>query len=80
MATTLSIAPLPTMREQTYEPPALGWNGEPARVVHAVWWAVIVGFAFALAMAYAAYCTRKGGDPDISLTWRGFKVTCHRRR
>lgn len=78
MATTLAIAPLHSGRNGAYEPPALRWSGEPARVVHGVVWAVVVGFAFTLALAYAAYCTRKGGDPSISLTWRGFKVTCRR--
>ena len=43
-----------------------------------MWWAVFVGFAYALALAYAAYCTRRGGHPVISLGWRGFKVACYR--
>ena len=54
MATTLAIAPLHSGRSGAYEPPALRWSGEPARVVHGVVWAVVVGFAFALALAYAA--------------------------
>jgi hypothetical protein len=41
-----------------------------------VWWVIFVGFAYSVAMAYAAYCTSQGGSPDISLTWKGFKVSC----
>lgn len=43
-----------------------------------VWWAVFIGFAYTVAMAYAAYCTSRGGSPSISFGWRGFKVTCYR--
>jgi hypothetical protein len=41
-----------------------------------VWWVVFVGFAYTLALAYAWYCRATGGDADISLTWKGFKVAC----
>ena len=41
-----------------------------------VWWVVFVGFAYAIALAYATYCRISGGYPDISLTWKGFKVAC----
>jgi len=61
-----------------YEAPALAWSTEVAERAEVVWWAVYVGFAFAVAMAYATYCTAVGGSPEISLTWRGFKVACHR--
>jgi hypothetical protein len=70
MATALALP--------AYEAPALAWTTEAAERAEVVWWAVFVGFAYALALAYAAYCTHLGGEPTISLTWRGFKVTCYR--
>ena len=79
MEAILAVTPAPSAAAlASYEPPALPWRGEPGREEHVVWWAVFVGFAYVLAIAYAAYCTRRGGDPEISLTWRGFKVACHR--
>ena len=60
-----------------YERPTLAWPGdEVERREHIIWWIVFVGFAYAVAVAYAAYCTHTGGHPDISLTWHGFKVAC----
>lgn len=70
MSTSLAVAP------PVYEPPALAWPGETAQVVDYVVWAIIIGWSFTLALAYAAYCTWAGGEPHISLTWHGFKVTC----
>ena len=61
-----------------YEPPAITWDREPAELEEWLWWAVIIGWTFSIALAYAAYCTYRGGDPTISLTWKGFKVSCHR--
>lgn len=61
-----------------YERPALVWRGEAAQQSPIVWWIVVVGFAFALAIAYSVYCTAMGGNPDISFGWSGFKVTCKR--
>ena len=61
-----------------YEPPALLWERDEGEVEPVVWWAIIVGFSYALALAWAAYCIRRGGDPEISFSWRGFKVTCQR--
>ena len=61
-----------------YDAPALTWSGELAEAEPVVWWAVAVGFSFALALAYAAYCTSRGGHPNISFGWSGFKVTCYR--
>ena len=61
-----------------YEPPTLAWRGEAAQAVHVVWWAVVVGFSFALALAYASYCIYMGGSPSISFGWSGFKVSCVR--
>ncbi len=43
-------------------------------------WAVVVGFAFAAALAWATYCRHTGGNPDISFGWSGFKVKCTGRR
>ena len=62
-----------------YEAPALVWEVDPpAERAEVLWWVVFVGFAFSVAMAYAAYCTYSGGSPEISLTWKGFKVSCYR--
>jgi hypothetical protein len=59
-----------------YAPPTVMWRGEAAQRQRIVWWVVFVGFAYLLALAYATYCRHTGGDPDIELTWKGFKVTC----
>jgi hypothetical protein len=60
-----------------YERPRLAWpDGVVEQRQHILWWVVFVGFAYALAIAYAAYCTYTGGHPDIDLTWYGFKVSC----
>ena len=54
-----------------YDRPALAW---PDRVVeqrqHILWWVVFVGFAFAVAIAYAAYCTHMGDTPAHLVTKR----------
>jgi len=60
----------------SYEPPALLWESDPAQRSPVVWWVVFVGFAYAVALAYATYCRWSGGYPHISLTWKGFKVEC----
>ena len=65
-----------TLALPRYEPPALEWPGELAQRQEIVWWIVFVGFAYAIAMAYAWYCSHTGGHPDIELTWKGFKITC----
>jgi hypothetical protein len=59
-----------------YVAPSLAFDGETAEVDDVVWWAVFVGFAYALALAWATYCRITGGYPEISLTWKGFKVVC----
>ena len=60
-----------------YERPTLAWpDGLVAQQQHIIWWIVFVGFAYGVAIAYAAYCTHTGGHPDIDLTWRGFKGAC----
>jgi len=59
-----------------YAPPQLYGTSTVAEVDEIVWWVVFVGFAYAVALAYATYCRISGGYPDISLTWKGFKVAC----
>jgi hypothetical protein len=60
----------------SYAAPAVMLDSETAQVDEVVWWAVAVGFAYALALAYATYCRITGGDPEISFGWRGFKIAC----
>lgn len=61
-----------------YEPPALARSLDLThdQTEPVVWWVVFVGFAYSLALLYAYYCRRTGGDPDISFGWSGFKVSC----
>jgi hypothetical protein len=68
METALAASP--------YAPPVLGGTSFATEVDEVVWWVVFVGFAYAAALAYAIYCRATGGYPDISLTWKGFKVAC----
>jgi hypothetical protein len=57
-----------------YQRPALAWpSGVTEQQQHVIWWVVFVGFAYAVAIAYSAYCTYTDCNPDISLTWYGFK-------
>jgi hypothetical protein len=40
-------------------------------------WALLVGFAFAAALAWAAYCRHTGGNAEITFVWyKGFTVKC----
>lgn len=59
-----------------YEAPVLVEVPEAAEADDVVWWVVFVGFAYAVALAWATYCRISGGYPEISLTWKGFKVAC----
>lgn len=59
-----------------YEAPALIFAGETAELEDVVWWVVVVGFAYAIALAWATWCRYTGGSPDISFGWSGFKVAC----
>ncbi len=59
-----------------YTAPALRWSPSTSEVDEVVWWIVFVGFSFAVALAWATYCRITGGYPEISLTWKGFKVAC----
>ncbi len=70
MGTTLALA------EARYTRPAVTLDGETAQVDEAVWWVVVVGLAYAVALAWATYCRITGGYPDISFGWKGFKVAC----
>jgi hypothetical protein len=59
-----------------YAPPRLEADGDAGQADEVVWWVVWVGFAYAIALAWATYCRISGGYPDISLTWKGFKIAC----
>jgi hypothetical protein len=59
-----------------YAAPQLELTGAAGESDEVVWWVVWVGFAYAIALAWATYCRISGGYPDISLTWKGFKVAC----
>ena len=59
-----------------YTAPALGGSPSASQSDEIVWWVVWVGFAYAVALAWATYCRITGGYPEISLTWKGFKVAC----
>jgi hypothetical protein len=59
-----------------YAPPSLAHLGELAETEDVVWWVVVVGFAYAVALAYAAWCRNGGGSAEISFGWSGFKVVC----
>jgi hypothetical protein len=59
-----------------YAVPSLGFAGEPAQTDDVVWWVVVVGFAYAVALAWATWCRHTGGSPEISFGWTGFKVAC----
>ena len=61
-----------------YAPPALAFAGEPAETEDVIWWIVVVGFAYAVALAWATWCRRDGGSAEISFGWTGFKVVCRR--
>ena len=50
-----------------YSAPALAFAGEPAETEDVVWWIIVVGFAYAIALAWATWCRRNGGSAEISL-------------
>ena len=62
-----------------YAAPAIAFSGEPAETEDAVWWVVVVGFAYAIALAWATWCRVNGGNAEISFGWTGFKVVCRSR-
>ena len=64
--------------EQLWENPSMEWDGDDSEREE---WVIIafVGFAYAAALAYAAYCTSTGGSADIGFSFtRGFWVKCTR--
>jgi hypothetical protein len=67
-----------TMDVVAYEAPSLLSPVDELEAEHAVLFAIVVGFSFAAALAYASYCIYRGGSPSVSFGWSGFKVTCVR--
>lgn len=61
-----------------YSAPALVLGTDVARREEAVWWVVVVGFAYAVALAWATWCRVNGGSAEISFGWTGFKVVCRK--
>ena len=59
-----------------YEPPAIAIGGDLGERNDVVWWVVVVGAAYAVALAYVAWCRHQGGNGEISFGWSGFKVVC----
>ena len=56
----------------SYTPPALAFAGDPAEREDVVWWIIVVGFAYAVALAWATWCRRNGGSAEISFGWSGW--------
>lgn len=52
---------------QPYAAPALAFGREPAETEDVVWWIIVVGFAYAVALAWATWCRHNGGSAEISL-------------
>ena len=61
-----------------YAPPAVSLERDLVRREDAVWWVVVVGFAYAVALAWATWCRHNGGSAEISFGWTGFKVVCRK--
>jgi hypothetical protein len=49
VSTTLAVA------APAYSPPAVAFHGETARREEAVWWVVVVGFAYAVALGWTGF-------------------------
>ena len=62
-----------------YAAPAMGTMPALDDRADVVWWAVVVGLAYAVALAWASWCKVTGGDPEINFGWTGFKVICRSR-
>ncbi len=75
MSTALAL-PTAGLSGTGYAAPAVAFRGETAEQEDVVWWIVVVGFAYAVALAYVAWCRRNGGNGEISFGWSGFKVVC----
>ena len=69
MGTALALA------DPSYSAPALAYTGELAESEDVVWWIVVVGFAYAVALAYVAWCRHNGGDGEISSVGRGSRLS-----
>jgi hypothetical protein len=65
-----------TLAGSAYEPPAIAFATDVEEADDVVWWAVVVGLAYAIALAWAAWCRSRGGNAEISFGWKGFKVVC----
>lgn len=59
-----------------YAAPTIGTGLALGEQEDVVWWAVVVGLAYAVALAWASWCKVTGGDPEIAFGWTGFKVIC----
>jgi hypothetical protein len=75
LSTALAL-PTAGLSATEYAAPAVAFRGETAQQEDAVWWVVVVGFAYAIALAYVAWCRRNGGNGEITFGWSGFKVVC----
>ena len=62
-----------------YAAPALAFTGDSAQQDDVIWWIIVVGFAYAIALAWATWCRQGGGSAEISFGWTGFKVVCRSR-
>lgn len=61
-----------------YAPPMVAHEGRMVHREDAIWWVVVVGFAYAVALAWATWCRVHGGSAEISFGWTGFKVVCRK--
>jgi hypothetical protein len=59
-----------------YAAPAIALGNDVDRQEDVIWWVVVVGFAYAVALAWATWCRLTGGSAEISFGWSGFKVVC----
>lgn len=73
MGATLAIA------APAYAAPAMSLGTDVEQREDVVWWVVVVGLAYAVALAWAAWCRATGGNAEISFGWSGFKVVCRSR-
>jgi hypothetical protein len=69
MESTLLLAP-------AYAPPSLSLANAVEERDDVIWWIVVVGFAYLVALAWASWCRATGGSAEISFGWSGFKVVC----
>lgn len=59
-----------------YAAPALAGGRGLAQRDEVIWWVVVVGVAYGVALAWATWCRSTGGSAEISFGWSGFKVVC----